>query len=88
MTDNIITLVGPNDEEVEFQEIAGISLGSSFYLILEPLKKIQGLEEGEVYVFEVEEHEDSEPDFYPVNDEEILNAIFDEYEKLLEEENK
>ena len=85
MAENIITLVGPNDEEVEFEEVAGISLGTSFYLILQPVKKI--FDDEEVYVFEVVEEEGKEPEFFAVNDEEILNAIFDEYEKLIEEEN-
>ena len=77
MTDNIITLIGPNDEEVEFEEIAGISLGTSFYLILQPIKKI--FNDEEAYVFEVIEEEGKDPEFFAVTDEEVLKEVGLEY---------
>ena len=85
MDEGIITLIDEDGKEVDFEEIAGIAIDDKFYLILVPVDLPEGMGEDEALVFEVSGEEGNES-FDIVEDEEIINAVFKEYERLLEEE--
>ena len=83
--EEIITLVTENGEEVDFIEIAGIELGESFYVILQPVELLEGMGEDEALVFEIVENEEGNK-FEIVMDDETIDAVFEEYNRLLDEE--
>ncbi len=83
--EEIITLVTENGEEVDFIEIAGIELGESFYVILQPVELLEGMGEDEALVFEIVESEEGNK-FEIVMDDETIDAVFEEYNRLLDEE--
>ena len=83
--EEIITLVTENGEEVDFIEIAGIELGESFYVILQPVELLDGMGEDEALVFEIVESEEGNK-FEIVMDDETIDAVFEEYNRLLDEE--
>ena len=87
MCDDIVTLLGAEGEEIDFVEIAGIAYGGEFYAILQPVELLEGMEEDEALVFKVSRGEDGEDRFDIVLDDEIIDAVFAEYEKLLEQAN-
>ena len=85
--DNIVTLTNSKGENVEFIELASISLPHGFYTILKPKEKIEGLSENDAIVFKVIENiEDSTQSYELVIDEEILEEVFEEYNNSKEEE--
>lgn len=56
--DDVIVLQGPDGEEVEFEEIADITLGEHFYVILQPVERPDDMGQDEAVVFEVIAGED------------------------------
>ena len=83
--DEIIILKSADGEEVEFIEIAGINLNGKFYAILQPVELLEGMEEDEALVFEVVTNDDGDDSFNIELDDDIIDAVFAEYNKLLEE---
>lgn len=85
--DDILTLTTPDGEEVEFVEVAAIPLDSAFYAILQPLEPVEGIAEDEALVFEVSKSADGEDNFTLIDDDKVIDAVFAEYNRLLETQN-
>ena len=83
--DDIVTLLSADGEEIDFVEIAGIAHKGNFYAILQPVELIDGMEDDEALVFLVERGEDGEDKFTIELDDEIIDAVFAEYNRLLDE---
>lgn len=83
--DDIVTLMSANGEEVDFVEIAGIAHRGEFYAILQPVELLEGMEEDEALVFHVTRNEKGEDNFEIVLDDDIIDAVFAEYNRLLDE---
>ncbi|MBO4534899.1 MAG: DUF1292 domain-containing protein [Clostridia bacterium] len=79
-----LVLAGPDGEEIEFVEIAGIALGDKYYCILQPVELLEGMQEDEALVFEVTQGEEDD-NFQLVLDDDIIDQVFDEYDRLLDE---
>ena len=83
--DDIVTLTTADGEEVDFVEIAGIAYKGNFYAILQPVELLDGMEEDEALVFSVKRGINGEDNFEIVTDDDIIDAVFAEYDRLLEE---
>lgn len=83
--DNIV-LYNEQDEPFEFEQIAIIPLENGdkqdLYAILLPLTPLSGIEEDEALVFEVNERENV---IRVCADDEIIDRVMTEYERLLDE---
>ena len=78
--DEVITLYDDNNKPVEFYQVACVEYEDEFYALLQPVEPLEGLGEDEALVFKMVEQEDGDSDlFVPVEDEELLNAVFNEY---------
>lgn len=82
--DDIIILKTEDGEEVEFYHLATIDYGEKVYDLLEPVELFDDLEEGDIFIFEVDESGD-EPVYDGVEDQELMDAVYAEYIKQLEE---
>lgn len=82
--DDIVTLTTADGEEVDFVEIAGIAHKGNFYAILQPVELIDGMSDDEALVFWVTRNEKGEDKFEIVLDDDIINAVFAEYNRLLD----
>ncbi len=80
-----IVLYDENDKETIFSQIAIISLGEKTYAILKPIEKIDGIEDDEALTFLINE-EDEENPLELCDDMQIIQQVFDEYYKLINEE--
>ena len=83
--DDIVTLMTAEGEEVDFIEVAGIAYRGNFYAILQPVELLDGMEEDEALVFKVSRGKDGEDKFEIELDDSIIDAVFEEYNKLLDE---
>ncbi len=83
--EDIITLRSANGEDIDFIEIAGIAHEGKFYLILQPVELLEGMEDDEAFVFEVKTKDDGDSEMEIVVDEDIIDAVFAEYGKLYEQ---
>lgn len=82
-TGNIV-MYDENDKEVEFEQIAIIPFNDKIYALLHPLN-VDTLDEDEAIVFSVEEIDDEDA-IVLVEDMNVVNAVFDEYYRLLKEQ--
>ena len=80
-----IVLYDENDNEVKFEQIALIPLDEDLYVILRPINEIEGIEDDEALVFVINEDEE---EIDVCDDMDIVNKVFEEYYKLLDEEEK
>ena len=86
--DDIVTLLSADGEEIDFVEIAGIALDDNFYSILQPAELLEGMDDDEALVFRVSRGEDGEDKFEIELDDDIIEAVFTEYNRLLDEANE
>ena len=81
--DDIVTLVSEDGEEIDFVEIAGIAYRGNFYAVLQPVELIEGMTDEEALVFRVTQGQNGEDNFEIEIDETIIDAVYNEYLKLL-----
>lgn len=86
--EEIITLSTPDGEEVDFTEIATVEFEGNLYVIMQPVELFEGMEDDEALVFSVTDENDEDSRFDVVTDERIVNGVFEEYNKLFEEQTK
>ena len=82
--DDIVTLLSAEGEEIDFVEIAGIAYKGAFYAILQPVELLDGMDDDEALVFKVTRGKDGEDKFEIELDDTIIDAVFAEYNKLLD----
>ena len=83
--DDVVTLLSDKGEEIDFVEIAGIAYKGHFYAILQPVELFEGMDDDEALVFEIIRAENGSDSFHIVLDDDIIDAVFEEYSKLYEE---
>lgn len=83
--DDIITMVAQDGTEIDFIEIADIYHEDNYYVIAQPVELLEGMEEDSALVFKVEEDKNGETKFTIELDDDIVDAVFKEYDKLYEE---
>jgi len=83
-TENI-KLYNEENKEVEFEQIALVPIDNKTYAILKPVQTMEGIAEDEALVFVIEEIDD-EDCLVIVEDDAIVDQVFDEYYKMLKEE--
>ena len=78
--EEIITLFDENDKPMDFYEVAVVEYEGQLYALLQPVEEIEDIADDEVVIFRIEETEGEEDDFfYPVEDEAIQEAVFEEF---------
>ena len=80
-----IVMYNEEGEEVSFEQIALVPLDGEHYVILRPLIDYEGLAEDEALVFVITEYEGEEI-LEIVEDDETIDAVFEEYYAMLPEE--
>ena len=85
-TENVI-LYDPDNKPIEFEQVAVIPLeeNDKLYAIMIPVTPMQGVNEGEGVLFEIDE---TAQDIQVVRDEKIIDKVLAIYEKLIEDGNK
>ncbi len=82
--ENII-LYDENNNETEFEQCAIIPMDEKIYAILKPVTPIEGVDDDVALVFVIEEIEDEEM-LVIVQDDVVVQAVFDIYYDLLRAE--
>lgn len=80
-----IRLYDEKNNCVEFEQVAIIPIEEKIYAILRPVAGIDGVAEDEALVFSIEDVDD-EDCLVVVDDDKLVNTVFQEYYKLLKEE--
>lgn len=80
--ENIIVLTDEEGNELECDYLDTINYKDVNYVVLYPLD--QDDDDGEVVILELIENEDGEEEYNTVDDEELLDEIFEEYTRVME----
>ena len=85
--DNIIILNDENGNEVQFEFLDLIEYDEEEYVVLLPVEEVSEDEIGEVVILKVEPTESEDEESYVgVEDEEILNKVFDIFKEKFKDE--
>ncbi len=83
--EDIITMISEDGKEIDFVELADIVYNDGYYVVVQPLKAFDGIDEDACLVFKVEENGEDEATFTVEMDDKVVDGVLTEYERLLEE---
>ncbi len=84
--DDAIDLVDCDGQRIAFEQIAVVPYDDKIYCLLRPIDHVEGVAEDECIVFYVVEEEGKKPVLAIEEDLDKMNAVYNEYVKLAEEE--
>lgn len=79
--DELIVLQDEEGKEIEFTHIATLDYDNDWYIYLQPVELEDGMEDDEMFIFKIDEDENGNDLFTPVEDEELLDKLYQEYLK-------
>ena len=77
-----IVLYNDKDEPVEFEQVELVMLDNKFYAILQPVKEIDGVSDDEAFAFEIVRDKEKGDSLRLVEDDALIDKIFDEYKNM------
>ncbi len=83
--DDIITLYNEQlEKDEDFYHIATLDLDDKWFIVMKPVEEVDDIAEDEVLIYEILEDEDGNDVFQAIEDESLLERVFDEFMKELE----
>ena len=78
--EDIVVLHNENtDKDEEFYHLATLDVEEKWYVVLKPVEKLEDIEDDEVLIYEIVEDEDGNDAFAPIEDENVLEKVFNEF---------
>lgn len=84
--DNILVLNDEEGNEVEFEFLDLIEYEGEEYVVLLPVDEEETEEPGEVVILKLEDTESEEESYVSVEDENVLNKVFEKFKEKFEDE--
>ena len=84
--DEVVELTMDDGKKLKFFFVGTIEYKGKAYSAFEPAEEIEGLDEEDLVIFELVEGEDETCDLLPVEDDALLDEVFEEFCKILDEE--
>ena len=84
--EDIVELTAEDGRKFKFYFVDTIEYQGKNYSAFEPAEKIDGLNEGDLLIFELSGDDGEEAELLPVDDEALLDAVFEEFCRVAEEE--
>lgn len=85
--ENIVELLDENDNVVRFEHIMTLEYEGDKYALLSPVEEMEDAEDGDVVILRIEENGD-EDTYVGIEDEALLEAIFQKYLEIVESEDE
>ena len=83
--DEIITFRSATGEDIDFIAVAEINHKGGYYLILQPVELLPGMEDNEAIVFKIVRDRDGSETLQVELDDSIVDGVFEKYERLLDD---
>ena len=84
--DDIIVLYNEEtDKDEEFFELATLDVDGKWYIVMKPVEQLPDIADDEVLIYEIIEDKDGNSNFAPIEDEAVLEKVFNEFIAMLEE---
>lgn len=83
--DEIITLRSATGEDIDFIAVAEINHKGGYYLILQPVELLPGMEDNEAIVFKIVRDRDGSETLQVELDDSVVDGVFEKYERLIDD---
>ena len=84
--DDIVILTTDDGKQLKFYFVGTIEYKGKNYSAFEPAEQIDGIQDDDLVIFEVSGEDEETADLLPVEDEKLLDEVFDEFCRVLEED--
>ena len=84
--DEIVELTTEDGKKLKFYFVGTIEYKGKYYSAFEPAEQIDGMEEDDLVIFELSGDDEETADLLPVEDDKLLDEVFEEFCRLLEED--
>ena len=84
--DDIVTLTTDDGKKLKFYFVGTIEYKGKNYSAFEPAEQIDGIEDDDLVIFELSGDDEETADLLPIEDEQLLDEVFEEFCRVLEED--
>ena len=84
--DEIVELTTEDGKKLKFYFVGTIEYKGKFYSAFEPAEQIDGMEDDDLIIFELSGDDEETADLLPVEDEKLLDEVFEEFCRALDED--
>ena len=84
--DEPIELVTDDGKKLKFYFVGTIEYKGKNYSAFEPAEQIDGIEDDDLVIFELAGDDEETADLLPIEDEKLLDEVFEEFCRVLEED--
>lgn len=86
MEEDIVELTTDDGKKLKFYFVGTIEYKGKNYSAFEPAEEIEGISEDDLIIFELSGDDEETADLLPIEDEKLLDEVFEEFCKVLDEE--
>ena len=84
--DDVIVLYNEEtDKDEEFYELATLDVDNKWYIVMKPVEQLPDIADDEVLIYEIIEDKEGNSNFAPIEDDGVLEKVFNEFIAMLEE---
>ena len=84
--DDIVELTTDDGKRLKFYFVGTIEYKGKNYSAFEPAEKMDGIEDDDLIIFELAGDDEETADLLPIEDEALLDEVFEEFCRVLEED--
>ena len=84
--DDIVELTTEDGKKLKFYFVGTIEYKGKNYSAFEPAEQIDGIEDDDLIIFELSGDDEETADLLPVEDDKLLDEVFEEFCRVLEED--
>ncbi len=84
--DDIVELTTEDGKKLKFYFVGTIEYKGKNYSAFEPAEQIDGIEDDDLIIFELSGDDEETADLLPIEDEKLLDEVFEEFCRILEED--
>ena len=84
--DDIVELTTDDGKKLKFYFVGTIEYKGKNYSAFEPAEQMEGIEDDDLIIFELNGDDEETCDLLPVEDEALLDEVFEEFCRVLEED--
>ena len=84
--EDIVELTTDDGKKLKFYFVGTIEYKGKNYSAFEPAEQIDGIEDDDLVIFEVAGEDEATADLLPVEDDKLLDEVFEEFCRVLEED--
>ena len=84
--DDIVELTTDDGKKLKFYFVGTIEHKGKIYSAFEPAEQMEGVEDDDLIIFELSGDDEETADLLPIEDEALLDEVFEEFCRVLEED--